>query len=740
MSKLRNIRFKWLIPIAIGFSSSIFAGLQSTPLATSNDQPTVVNDLTGKVILERKLLASDAASNDELGNAVAISGDTVVIGAPDESHGGIQFHQGAAYVYVRNGNNWVQQAKLIASGGNIEDNFGTSVAIEGNTILVGAPNDDFKGFDSGAVYVFTRIVGSSWMQRTKIVAFDGIGGDQFGNAVALSGSTALIGAYRAQGNFNSSGAAYVFTGSGSSWSQQARLTASDGASQDEFGAALALYGNTLLIGARGDDDNGQSSGSAYIFTRSNSSWSQRIKLQPSDGKINDQFGTSVSLVDGRAMIGAPGGDQGSLNRGSAYIYGGFGSSWLLQAKLKSLESSLSSQFGRSVSLSDSMALVGGQWQDNSFPRGAAYLFERNANSWSLQQKLLPVVHDGQTNTRFGKAVSISDVSGLETALAGAPEADGAANESGAAYAYIYVDEEPPASNDPMNNDFGADGKADILARKTASGQFWLYEMNHHVRSGSNAGGTSPTWEVSGIGDLGGDARADIVIRNTASGQLWLYEMDGSTRIKSNSITGLSLDWKVAGLGDLGGDGKADIVVRNQTSGQIWLYEMNGHIATGNNIGGLSLNWKIVGIGDLDGDAKADIIIRNITTGQLWLYQMDGHTITASNSIGGLSLDWEVSGIGDLGGDGKDDIVIRNTLTGQQFLYEMDGHIRTGSNIGGLGLAWEVVQISDLGGDGKDDIVIRNTTTGQLWLYEMDGNIRSSSNSIGGLALDWGVQP
>ena len=280
------------------------------------------------------------------------------------------------------------------------------------------------------------------------------------------------------------------------------------------------------------------------------------------------------------------------------------------------------------------------------------------------------------------------------------------------------------------DDFGGDGKADILVRHS-SGHLYMYEMDGNIKTGSNIGGLSTDWTVAGIGDFGGDGKADILIRHS-SGHLYMYEMDGNIKTGSN-IGGLSTDWTVAGIGDFGGDGKDDILIRH-SSGHLYMYEMDGNIKTGSNVGGLGVDWAVAGVGDFGGDGKADILIRH-SSGLLYLYEMDGNIKTGSN-VGGLGTDWTVEGIGDFGGDGKDDILIRHS-SGLLYLYEMDGNIKTGSDIGGLSTDWSVERVADYGGDGKADILLRHAG-GQLYLYEMDGNIYTGS-LIGGLNTDWAVE-
>ncbi|MCG6975904.1 MAG: FG-GAP repeat protein, partial [Acidiferrobacterales bacterium] len=190
--------------------------------------------------------------------------------------------------------------KLIASDGAAGDQFGRSVSVSGDTAVVGAYAKDSS---RGAAYVFTR-TGDTWSYQAKLIAEDGVANDLFGFSVSVSGDTAIISAHSDDDNGNSSGSAYVFTRSGSVWSQQAKLIAGDAAANDLFGVSVSVSGDTAVIGASLNDDNGNASGSAYVFTRSGGVWSQQAKLLAADGAANDQFGRSVSVSGDTAVVGA----------------------------------------------------------------------------------------------------------------------------------------------------------------------------------------------------------------------------------------------------------------------------------------------------------------------------------------------------------------------------------------------------------------------------------------------------
>ena len=273
--------------------------------------PALFNTLSaGQVVNETaKLLPSDGAGGDNFGDSVAISGTTAVVGASGDGDNGIA--SGSAYLFDTITGQ--QIAKLLPSDGTAGDFFGGSVAISGTTAVVGAYGDGDNGVYSGSAYLFDTITGQ---QIAKLLPSDGAEQDQFGGSVAISGTTAVVGAYWDDDNGDYSGSAYLFdtlTGQ-----QIAKLLPTDGAAEDLFGYSVAISGTTAVVGAWGDDDNGDLSGSAYLFDTLTGQ--QTAKLQPSDGAAFDFFGRSVAINGNMAVVGAYWDDDNGLNSGSAYLF------------------------------------------------------------------------------------------------------------------------------------------------------------------------------------------------------------------------------------------------------------------------------------------------------------------------------------------------------------------------------------------------------------------------------------
>ena len=365
--------------------------------------------------------------------SVALSGDTALVGALLREVDG-KNNQGVAYVFVRAGGAWVQQAKLVAADGAADDWFGISVALSGDTALIGARNHDVDGKSAqGAAYVFVRS-GTTWTQQAKLTASDGAAGDWFGSKLALSGDTALLGArYHDVGARSNAGAAYVFVRSAGAWVQQAQLVASDGAADDWFGDSESLDGDTAVVGASGHDVEGRSDqGAAYVFVRSGTTWTQQAKLIASDGAAGDWCGLASSLSGDTALLGARYHDvQGRSDQGAAYVFVRSGTTWTQQAELTASDGAAGDWFGAKLALSGGAALVGGHYHDvgGAADRGGAWVFVPSGATWTQQEGL--AASDGAAGDLFGDGIAMD----AETALVGAYKHDVAGVSQGAAYVF-----------------------------------------------------------------------------------------------------------------------------------------------------------------------------------------------------------------------------------------------------------------------------------------------------------------
>ena len=468
------------------------------------------------------LKASTPDSIDQFGYSVAVSGDTVVIGAPYESSNAtgvngdgsnnLASSSGAAYVFIRSGNTWSQQAYLKASNTKAGDNFGWSTAISGDTVVIGASYESSSATGvngdgsnnsaskSGAAYVFTRS-GSTWSQQAYLKASNTGAGDNFGRSIAISGDTVVAGAsgessnasgVNGDGSNNSaahSGAAYVFTRSGSTWSQQAYLKASNTGASDRFGYSAAVSGDTVVVGALDEsssatgvggnqaDNSASSSGAAYVFTRSGTNWSQQAYIKASNTAAGNNFGASVAVSGDTFVVGAEGesssatgvnGDGSdnasfpSASSGAAYVFTRSGNIWSQQAYLKASNTTAGAYFGWSTAISGNTVVVGSPYETSSATgingnqsdhsatnSGAAYMFTRSGSTWSQQAYLK--ASNTNAGDYFGWSASVSGDTVVSGAIGEASNASGVngdeANNSlfRAGAAYVFAVDITPAS-------------------------------------------------------------------------------------------------------------------------------------------------------------------------------------------------------------------------------------------------------------------------------------------------------
>ncbi len=324
-----------------------------------------------------------------------------------------------------------QEATLLASDGALDDRFGSAVDLSGDTAVVGAPLADTFGLDSGTAYVFVR-AGSTWTEQGRLTPLDGQPSDQFGTSVAVDGDTAIVGAICTDDLGASSGSAYVFVRSGTTWSQQAKLLALDGAVGDFLGQSVDLWGDYAVVGAPLDDDampgdpNAQS-GAAYVFLRVGTLWVQQQKVLPADLAVNDLFGAAVTIHGGRLAVGAPQDQDLGVDTGAVYVFARFGTTWMEEAKLVPADGAANDQFGGAVSLHDRTLAAGAIGADQAAPgAGAAYVYRRTGFNWNQEDKVVDLAP--ATGDRFGGAVGVFE----DRLVVGAPLNDAAGMDAGRA--------------------------------------------------------------------------------------------------------------------------------------------------------------------------------------------------------------------------------------------------------------------------------------------------------------------
>ncbi len=608
--------------------------------------------------LQRKLTAADGAAQDFLGYAVALSGDTALLGAPYDDLAGME--QGSAYVFVRNGATWTQQARLTAQDGASFDYFGWSVALDGDYALVGAVyGPGSVNPDQGAAYVFVRGGNGTWSQQARLNAGDGQAQSQFGAAVAIDGQTALIGAYKHEvvRPFGKTGAAYVFVRNGAAWTQQARLNANDSIAEDNFGFSVALDGDTALIGEPADGtDANENRGAAFIFTRSGGVWGPPQKLTAINGAANDSFGAAVALSGEKALIGAH--LYGSDDRGAVYTFRRDAAGWRQIDTIDAPNPTAGAHFGVSVALGGDTAVIGAA--RGLFSQGvdqrSAYVFVYS-DEWLLVRRLGSEL--GSTNDGFGYAVALDGA----TALVGAYRGDAVANDQGAAYAFALRDvrhteqQKLTSSDGRANQDFGCavalDG--DTLA-------------------------VGSLYDVIGMNSVQGS-----VYVFTRNGAVWTLQQkltadDGEANDQFGHAVALRGDTLVVGANgdDVGGkanQGSAYIFTRN---GTVWAQRQK---LTAVGIDGLpgdkfgssvALSGHTVGVGAPGMDNYRGSAYVFTFNGQVWKQQakLSANDGAESDFFGGaIALEGDTLAVG-----ARDDSIGANALQGSAYVFTRSGAV------------------------------------------------------------------
>jgi len=401
--------------------------------------------VAGPAAAEQKLFGSDPHGWDVFGFSAAIDGDTAIIG----SHGydvGVP-DRGCAYIFEWDDlmGAWVETTILTASDAVEDDYFGYDVAISGDIAVVGALYNDHSATDGGSAYVFYRDQGgpNAWGEVAKLVASDAAAGDWFGYSVAIDGSTVVVGADFADGVETDIGKAYIFEQDSDgldNWGEVKILTASDAAASSRFGGSTAISGDTAVVGAFSDPEGGVDSGAAYVFGRDQGGagqWGQVTKLTASDAAAGARFGVSASLDGDLVVVGAFFDDGAAFESGAAYLFdrnlGGLGA-WGEITKLVPSDAVAEDRAGYEVGILGDFVVVGAGWHDAVADKaGAAYVFSRNsggADAWGEVKKL--VASDGSADDLFGhKGIAV----GRGRLLVGAYGNDDQAGEAGAAYSF-----------------------------------------------------------------------------------------------------------------------------------------------------------------------------------------------------------------------------------------------------------------------------------------------------------------
>ncbi len=423
-------------------SVGLWCALMGSVLGTATTQTTAQIQCAE----QQKLTATDANRGDNFGSSVSVSGSAAVVGtgSADCATG---TNCGAAYVYRFNGTNWLEEQKITASETIPGALFGRSISVSGDTAVVGAPGEACSaGGSCGAAYLF-RYNGIFWVEEKKLTAPDAAPGDQFGLSVAMSGDTAVIGARLSRCAAGvGCGAAYVFRFDGTSWSEKQKLTPADAASDEQIGISVSVSGDRILLGARFDDcDAGSHCGSAYVFRFDGTAWVEEQKLTATDAESEDWFGMSVSINGNAAVVGASRDDCATGDDcGAAYVFRFDGTSWIEERKLVASDVAAFDFFGGAVSISGDLIVAGARFDDCTagLSCGSAYVYRYNGSDWTEQQKL--TASDAAAVDIFGWSVSLSG----ETAIVAADNDDCTAGSRCGSVYLFRIPESIPIAPDP----------------------------------------------------------------------------------------------------------------------------------------------------------------------------------------------------------------------------------------------------------------------------------------------------
>jgi hypothetical protein len=682
--------------------------------------------LTVDPLLQQILTASDRAKGDLFGFDVAISGDTALVGAPDDDVNGVD--QGSAYVFVRSGTTWIQQAKLTANDGAAGDAFGNAVSISGNTAVIGAPN---RVDASGAAYVFVRS-GATWTQQAmlledpdKYYAFTG-----FGYAVDVDGDTILVGLYAYDPGV------YVFVRTGSTWTKQARLPTTTNR------GGVAIQGNTAVVG------NGQDKSfkyHAYVFVRSGSVWTEQAKLYPKDQAI---VNGSVDISGETVVLGTSG--YSAALPGGASVFVRSGTAWAEQAKLTPTDPLTVADLG-AVVLEGDTAVLSATFKNPDFVgvnQGAAYVFTRKAGAWSQQSKL--TVKNITPNRDYGYALSFSG----GTVMLGSADYE---SQIGAVFAFLVDVNAPPtisplsAKTTPINTPIAVnftvadaeDGPSGVTVSASSSNTT-LVPNAKLVLSGTGASRTltiTPALNLSGtllititasdgagstnaaftlrVGprtsavDVDGDGKTDINVFRPSNGT-W-YVRNSALAYSTSDAYQWGLPGDIAMSGDFDGDGRTELTVYRPSNGTWYLrYSASGYSATG------TFQWGLPGdvpiAGDFDGDGRTDLTVWRPSNGTWYIrYSSLGY------GLGGFGqFQWGLSGDlplkTDFDGDGRTDLAVWRPSNGTWYvLLSSSGYALSTYQQAQWGLPGDIPMDGDFDGDGKTELTVWRPSNGTWYI-------------------------
>jgi hypothetical protein len=682
---------------------------------------------------QQKITSTPRGVGAQHGNAIAISGDTMVVGARFDSTTASQ--AGAAFVYVLNGGTWTQQAMLLANDGAVADKFGYSVAISGDTIVVGSYNDDAPLSNGGSAYVFVRS-GTTWTFQQKLAAAGGTADDEFGFSVAIGGETVFVGAHFADLPGNSqAGSVYIFRRSGTTWAETQKLVPTAAVILgDHFGESVAFSGGKIAIGASGDDTPETAAGAVYVFAESGGTYVLQQKLTILGGTNGDRFGNSVAL-EGDTLVGGAREDApfpGQTARGSAYVFEFSGATWVSQGQLLAGDGASFDRFGYSVAVSNNVIAVGAR-EDDTFAgpdAGSAYLFKRAGATWTQQQKLTP--SDPFNGDRFGASVALS----FGNLVIGASEkALSAPNGQGAAYYYAPALACSSFNFSPATNfnsgvfpdavavaDFNLDGKPDLV---TANGSDSVSVL---LGNGAGSFGAAANFSVGSfprsvaVGDFNLDGKPDLATANNGSDNVSVLQGNGAGSFGTAVNFSVGISPVSVAVGDFNLDGKPDLATANSGSDNVSVLLGNGAGSFGTAVNfSVGISPVSVAVGDFNLDGKPDLTTANPSS--------NNASVLLGNGAGsfGAATNFSVAiaplsvAVADFNLDGKPDLATANAGSDNVsvLLGNGAGSFGAPANFSVENEPWSVA-VGDFNLDDEPDLAVANVVSNNISVLLGDG--------------------
>ncbi len=585
---------------------------------------------------ETKLTALDAEAGDLFGWSAAISGDLLVVIAPGND---------SAYVFRREGTTWIQEDNFTVTGVTpLPYGFGQSVAISGDWIVVGNLSDGPAGFNTGSAFVFHR-EGTTWIQETQLIPSDAAENDWFGWSVAISGMRAVVGAWRFANTPPRSGAAYVFRRAGTTWVEEAKLTASDAAQDDWLGWSVAISDHLIVAGSKSDDHaGGIDAGAAYLFGQDGTTWFPPAKLVAADATAGDRFGQSVSINGNWALAGAWWDDDGGIRSGSAYVYEVRASDCNLNAVPDECDIALgTSSDCNNNAIPDECGIgilrfLETESIDLGTPSSGIAAGDLNLDGHvdlviaSIVKESISILFNHGDGTfadavivNLGViftpwAVEIADLNGDgpddivvtdEHGRIAVLLNDGVGNFSSSTPYYAYGKLQGVSIAD-----LDGDGDLDIASADGSSDQVWVFS-----NAGDGTFGTQVAYSVGGypfgvaIGDLNGDTAPDLAVANRTSNDVSVLLNNGDGSFGTQVTYAAGLGAYSVGIADLDGDGDADLAVSNKVANTIAVLLNNGDGTFSDEVSyPVGSSPRMLDIADMDGDGDPDLVVPNMYSG------------------------------------------------------------------------------------------------------------------------------